>query len=634
MRAHRWMIGLFVAFFGMSCSDVKKKEENNNQQNNVTNNTNNLNNQNNINNTNNNNANNTNNMNNSNNSNPDADGDGVVDAQDNCPHAYNPRQEDYDGDGVGDACTLQDGTVQAPFIIPVTADGAVFDGTRDTTQSASDVFDSYPPNTLDESGPEYVYVFTLPRRMTVQAYIDMPEPEGVDIDVHLLSSLSPLTLLVRSNNAVLMELDAGRYYLVMDTYVSSGVEKPGPYALHVRIRPWFAGTVDDPIPVVGNSVATPVPLPTVFVDARDTMQAASDVFDSYPPNTLDESGPEVIYGFTLDRPAYVAAEIIAPEPAGVDIDVHLLSSLQPPALVQRGNVDVWTLLQPGTYYVVLDTYQNQAGPYELTISFRSAALEPETLFNPYILAAVDMIDANWRLLGYDSAVLTHDIDYGTYGTITRTGGARTMCVAAVMEVILVAMQLYEADTGDSTVWDYLPMRSFQYLGAGDLKAHLWVNYDLESGGSADALRHFGMGMNVPFESLIPGSFVNLNRTSGTGHAVIFIGFIDRQGNVYDTWNPDVIGFKYYSSQGGYEVGAGGMDYRYAVFSDYGAPSMPYLRDLNVIYSTDQTYLNTGVMYVPDQWIDTARTLRGAKNGVHDVGAFDPVYFDGVTPGND
>jgi hypothetical protein len=138
---------------------------------------------------------------------------------------------------------------------------------------------------------------------------------------------------------------------------------------------------------------------------------------------------------------------------------------------------------------------------------------------------------------------------------------------------------------------------------------------------------------VPFESLIPGSFINLNRTSGTGHAVIFLGFIDAQGNVYETWNPDVIGFKYYSSQGGYDVGSGGMDYRYAVFYDYGAPSMPYLRDLNVIYSTDQTYLNTGVMYMPEQWFDTARTLRGSKNGVHDVSVFDPVYFDGVTLGN-
>jgi hypothetical protein len=36
----------------------------------------------------------------------DADGDGVLDANDNCPHDYNPRQEDFDGDKVGDACDL------------------------------------------------------------------------------------------------------------------------------------------------------------------------------------------------------------------------------------------------------------------------------------------------------------------------------------------------------------------------------------------------------------------------------------------------------------------------------------------------------------------------------------------------
>ena len=35
---------------------------------------------------------------------PDADEDGVVDADDNCPNAYNPEQIDTDRDGIGDVC--------------------------------------------------------------------------------------------------------------------------------------------------------------------------------------------------------------------------------------------------------------------------------------------------------------------------------------------------------------------------------------------------------------------------------------------------------------------------------------------------------------------------------------------------
>jgi hypothetical protein len=35
---------------------------------------------------------------------PDADGDGIADAYDNCPAVWNPKQTDTDGDGLGDAC--------------------------------------------------------------------------------------------------------------------------------------------------------------------------------------------------------------------------------------------------------------------------------------------------------------------------------------------------------------------------------------------------------------------------------------------------------------------------------------------------------------------------------------------------
>ena len=39
---------------------------------------------------------------------PDSDGDGVPDAEDNCPIVWNPDQADNDGDGLGDACDLDD----------------------------------------------------------------------------------------------------------------------------------------------------------------------------------------------------------------------------------------------------------------------------------------------------------------------------------------------------------------------------------------------------------------------------------------------------------------------------------------------------------------------------------------------
>ena len=176
-----------------------------------------------------------------------------------------------------------------------------------------------------------------------------------------------------------------------------------------------------------------------------------------------------------------------------------------------------------------------------------------------------------------------------------------MCVAAVMEVMLTAMTIWADDRNDPSVFSFLPVRSWQTLHSHHIKAHLWVNSRLNSYGTADALSHFGMGENVPFEQLRPGAFINLNRTTRTGHAVVLMAFIDELGREYERWNPDVIGFKYFSAQGGADIGAGGLDFRYAVFSRHGAPTMPYKRDLNVIYSTRQRMLNTGEMWTPSRW---------------------------------
>lgn len=426
---------------------------------------------------------------------PDGDGDGVPDAQDNCPAQANPSQADYDRDGVGDACTPQDGTVAHPLII----------------------------------------------------------------------------------------------------------------------------SVDDPH--------------FTFVDERDTSTSASDAIDVYPPSTADESGPEIVYVFRVEQPVYFAAEVTKPEPSGVDIDVHLLSSLTPLALIARDNLVVSEALAPGVYYLVLDSYAGKAGPYTLDVAIRPQSPSASETFNAYILKAVAQIDATYKLLGYDAAALTHDISYGSKGTIKATKPPRTMCVAAVMEVILTAMQIYAQETGDNTVFDFLPLSSWQTLSSSAIRGHLWVNPAFNAGGSADALRHFGMGMTVPFEELAPGSLINLNRQNGTGHAVIFLAFIDITGNESSSWHSDVVGFKYYSSQGGYDAGSGGFDERYAVFSQHGSPTMPYKRDTGVLDSDDQRLLNTGVLYAPSRWLPTSWTrvptsLRWGRPKLSS--RFDAAYFAPLT----
>jgi len=47
----------------------------------------------------------------------DADGDGIPDQVDNCPHVANPAQTDSDGDGVGDACDACPATPSADTVL-------------------------------------------------------------------------------------------------------------------------------------------------------------------------------------------------------------------------------------------------------------------------------------------------------------------------------------------------------------------------------------------------------------------------------------------------------------------------------------------------------------------------------------
>ncbi|OGR78528.1 MAG: hypothetical protein A2X32_04550 [Elusimicrobia bacterium GWC2_64_44] len=265
---------------------------------------------------------------------------------------------------------------------------------------------------------------------------------------------------------------------------------------------------------------------------------------------------------------------------------------------------------------------------EVAVPLRAGARAGDKYFNAYVLKAVDHLYKNYGLLGYDiNSILTHDIEYHTFGTIKARRAPLTMCVAAQMEVILTAFDLYARETGDYSVYNYLPKRSFEGLAITDLKGHIWVNHDFKADGTADALINFGMGERRTFDKLLPGDFVNINRTTKTGHAVTFISYISKTGKLLPSYGPDVVGFKYFSSQGLREAGQGGFDYRYAVFSKYGCPEMPYKRDCNVIYSTDQLYLNTGTMFSPEYWTGVVPQATGEESGET---ALNRSFFNGIT----
>lgn len=123
-----------------------------------------------------------------------------------------------------------------------------------------------------------------------------------------------------------------------------------------------AGTLDDPVLVD----AMP------YVIRGDTSLSASSAIDAYDCSpATNESGPEVVYKFTLPKAARVTAWLSG-DTATVDIDAHLLTDLDVQgglanACANRNNKIAEANMSAGTHYVVVDTFKGdaQAGPYVL-----------------------------------------------------------------------------------------------------------------------------------------------------------------------------------------------------------------------------------------------------------------------------
>ena len=106
-----------------------------------------------------------------------------------------------------------------------------------------------------------------------------------------------------------------------------------------------------------------------FTHAGDTSTSHARDLDGYAcaPGT-DESGPEVVYRVLLQERGALGVSI-DDSTAGVDVDAHVLTDLDPSTCLDRGNHDAHAAFDAGYAWVVADTYDGdaQAGPYSITI---------------------------------------------------------------------------------------------------------------------------------------------------------------------------------------------------------------------------------------------------------------------------
>ena len=221
-------------------------------------------------------------------------------------------------------------------------------------------------------------------------------------------------------------------------------------------------------------------------------------------------------------------------------------------------------------------------------------------FNKYILEAVQNLAEDRAGLGYDiHSKYTQNLSYDD-ASIRSTGGTKTMCVAAMVEVIVEAMALYDQEKPQDEIFGKIPTNSWTRGNRKSLLGHIFMFRGFSSRGTAHALAKFQLGEELTFESLKPGDFINLNR-SHSGHAVIFLSYLKSDYNEVQEYDREVVGFKYFSAQGKNSDDAG-FGYRYAYFQNK-CPTKKdgFRRDCGVIRSSNKKLLNTGRMFHPDEW---------------------------------
>lgn len=116
--------------------------------------------------------------------------------------------------------------------------------------------------------------------------------------------------------------------------------------------------------------AAPYVIPSLpFVDDRDTSKIKTRVEKVYACSSADESGPEVVYTLTLDKPQKLRVHVFDDD--GVDVDVHWLTGATGATCAARDDKVLDLDAPAGTFRIVVDTFAaggvEKAGAYRITV---------------------------------------------------------------------------------------------------------------------------------------------------------------------------------------------------------------------------------------------------------------------------
>ncbi len=187
----------------------------------------------------------------------------------------------------------------------------------------------------------------------------------------------------------------------------------------------------------------------------------------------------------------------------------------------------------------------------------SCAIPDQPGFNHYTVAAINDIalypkDGTypycWEYYGDTCGDMWGQIYDGLYGgELLFAGGGDCFCSGHTLEIFLRAYRLWLDDAGLPATTLFVHMGSslaVEDVDIGDFYQR-WQGFGVASTASAaDAFEMAGIGENLyedRWDEALPGDYVNLSRSTGSGHAVIFVDW------VYEA--SERVGLRYYGCNG-------------------------------------------------------------------------------------